>query len=1051
MTRAVKVNAIDVTDFLPMEVGERQFPLQTVEQAGGSVPDIDFGLISEYVQGGTVQSLTSILSGGPISKQSLLDHDGTNVYFAGRLNMIEDDPGPAGPVYALKGTSYYEDLNKHVGYFVFPAGSVTYGGETFDCTKDVDRVKYLFAVFFPTWDHISYIPGSAYATFAGETSYYKRSVLYILKDIAAWPGTNLASPVAARSFLVSADWAAGITTRYIAYFSLAAGSGASTVDLTGVAATSSRAKMWDLHRIKDPSRMVNRMIVGGPNGEPREVTFAQASLVNVTVQGNDLTRTGSGGTWNAGAFGEQSITSEGGYVDARLSLKDEAFGFSTTNDSVSWDTIRFGIKTTYTSGTTGTVDVIYYGTTLQAAVSTYEANANCRVEVRREQDSTGIYWRGIVYVTQSNGDLRMVYAVTFSYSQMDDGSHSQPNRFPLYPDVAMNSTAATLNDVIIRRHSYNEFSRADSISTYGEFWADDVLKSDDWDTYEKRWRVAEQVFDRRAYPRQTLTCTTDGIKSDGTRYHFRAGKTVNLYNHGLVGWSNPQQLIIQRVTTDWYAQADVDKPLQYLEIGDRLLEAGEEDEIEFLLHPPERDIQAPPIPSGFTNTATGMETETTAWARFTWTEPTDDTRWVWIREELQGPNPPRRWPEYRVPKSPAAVVLGGFMAGRTYLFEIAAEDNSGNKSPYGNGIVVTMPSAVPNRDDWNPSFEHVDLLDDTKPAKWTDTVTGTSTAKRIVYAGSGEKPRDGAAYLELTCGVAGDTCQERSEWIPVEPGEQYTLWMAWDQSASANATYQAIEWYNETSSTPLSTSVWLNGHNGYYGSMHFDGHTVTSDANAKRARIVLGNISPTNGVKVYFDDIIFKKSIAQYDIKDYSINNQQLNSTQVDNRVLATITDVTKFLFDIQANIWYFNDNGSNNIARLNYDGTLVNLYTTGSAGGLLVGANTADAIKFTSGDTQFQTGYRVQREPKSSNFTADGNDTIYEVDCTSGDVTVTLPTSASAVGRPWTFIKIDSSANKIILDPSGAVNINGASTMNVSAQYSAKTAWYNGTVYYAY
>src|SRR3990172_3350752 len=62
-------------------------------------------------------------------------------------------------------------------------------------------------------------------------------------------------------------------------------------------------------------------------------------------------------------------------------------------------------------------------------------------------------------------------------------------------------------------------------------------------------------------------------------------------------------------------------------------------------------------------------------------------------------------------------------------------------------------------------------------------------------------------------------------------------------------------------------------------------------------------------------------------------------------------------------------------------------------------------------------------------------NDYILLADASSAPFTINLlALSGVAAGRPWIIIKVDSTANAVTIDPSGAETINGASTLVLSA-----------------
>lgn len=69
------------------------------------------------------------------------------------------------------------------------------------------------------------------------------------------------------------------------------------------------------------------------------------------------------------------------------------------------------------------------------------------------------------------------------------------------------------------------------------------------------------------------------------------------------------------------------------------------------------------------------------------------------------------------------------------------------------------------------------------------------------------------------------------------------------------------------------------------------------------------------------------------------------------------------------------------------------------------------------------------------------GNDdaTVYLVDCTSGDITFTLPAAADfPMGIPLHFKKIDNTANSLTIDGNGSETIDGDTTLIITDQYDA-------------
>lgn len=72
--------------------------------------------------------------------------------------------------------------------------------------------------------------------------------------------------------------------------------------------------------------------------------------------------------------------------------------------------------------------------------------------------------------------------------------------------------------------------------------------------------------------------------------------------------------------------------------------------------------------------------------------------------------------------------------------------------------------------------------------------------------------------------------------------------------------------------------------------------------------------------------------------------------------------------------------------------------------------------------------------------------DGLIIVDATAGDKTYTLPTAVGRVGKIFSFKKIDSSTNSVIIDPNGAETINGASTFSFNREKRVISIISNGT-----
>ena len=84
---------------------------------------------------------------------------------------------------------------------------------------------------------------------------------------------------------------------------------------------------------------------------------------------------------------------------------------------------------------------------------------------------------------------------------------------------------------------------------------------------------------------------------------------------------------------------------------------------------------------------------------------------------------------------------------------------------------------------------------------------------------------------------------------------------------------------------------------------------------------------------------------------------------------------------------------------------------------------------------------------------TATGNvvsgDYLLVCDATAGSITMALPSAALVPGRIYVFKRINSGANAVVVDPSGAETIDGAATHTLSAQWNSVTIMSDGTSWF--
>ncbi len=80
----------------------------------------------------------------------------------------------------------------------------------------------------------------------------------------------------------------------------------------------------------------------------------------------------------------------------------------------------------------------------------------------------------------------------------------------------------------------------------------------------------------------------------------------------------------------------------------------------------------------------------------------------------------------------------------------------------------------------------------------------------------------------------------------------------------------------------------------------------------------------------------------------------------------------------------------------------------------------------------------------KTGNYTATAADETILVDCTSGAVTITMP-SASTAGKRITVVKTDASANKVTVQRAASDTLAGATSFKIGLQYDSADMVSNG------
>lgn len=111
----------------------------------------------------------------------------------------------------------------------------------------------------------------------------------------------------------------------------------------------------------------------------------------------------------------------------------------------------------------------------------------------------------------------------------------------------------------------------------------------------------------------------------------------------------------------------------------------------------------------------------------------------------------------------------------------------------------------------------------------------------------------------------------------------------------------------------------------------------------------------------------------------------------------------------------------------------------------LTAGHATIQASDFDYGVVSRPRKRKARIAAKTANFTFDAKDEIVEVDCTAGTVTGTLLPAASAVGEVVECVKVDSSANPLVVDGDGSELISGQANQQVDDQWGSLRLYSNG------
>lgn len=88
-----------------------------------------------------------------------------------------------------------------------------------------------------------------------------------------------------------------------------------------------------------------------------------------------------------------------------------------------------------------------------------------------------------------------------------------------------------------------------------------------------------------------------------------------------------------------------------------------------------------------------------------------------------------------------------------------------------------------------------------------------------------------------------------------------------------------------------------------------------------------------------------------------------------------------------------------------------------------------------TTGSSALTGTFSLAISSKTSDFTADGNTSIYFCDALSSSITVTLPDATEVSRRIYWFIKVDTTTNEVGLYPQSGQEVGFSSNFNLSSQ----------------
>jgi len=115
------------------------------------------------------------------------------------------------------------------------------------------------------------------------------------------------------------------------------------------------------------------------------------------------------------------------------------------------------------------------------------------------------------------------------------------------------------------------------------------------------------------------------------------------------------------------------------------------------------------------------------------------------------------------------------------------------------------------------------------------------------------------------------------------------------------------------------------------------------------------------------------------------------------------------------------------NNTKIDFDEDYIALVTAGNSVLAVSGSAVGIGTSTPNSGLHVNSSFAMAIAAKSSDYTLTGDDHTILVDCSGGNVTLTLPTAVGCAGRMYMIKRIDGAANTANIDPNGSEEIEGS------------------------